>query len=331
MASKGVVSLSARVKESVQWFSYISGMSAARAKRQRAMQIIMFHGVGGDDYPVPVFEAQLRYLKKHFSIVSLEPIVEKVAGRGSVESHEIALTFDDGLHNHCALVYPVLKRLNIPATFFVCPGLVESGQWLWNHEVRERLRMLSGERRVSLSHRVQAPGSGVEEILGWMKSLEPKQRKSVEEAVRTAVPDFRPSAQQHQQYDVMTWRELASFDPALVTIGSHSVSHPILTTLNPAELAYEIRGSRRWLEERLQRPIEHFCYPNGAGNAAVLHCVRECYRSAVTSEKGGVQTEDDVCRLKRIPTARQLPSLAWRLHWPTGRESPSVHAFDDGF
>ena len=302
------------VKRSVHWLSYVSGASAFRARYQDTMRIIMFHGVGGDDYPAEIFEAQLKYLGKHFFIVPLESILQKVTTPNSALSHHVALTFDDGLRNHYTVVYPILKRLGIPATFFVCPGLIESGQWLWTHETRERLRLLSSEQRAVLCRNVQAPRSNVDEMMAWMKSLTPNLRKSVEGAIRAVTPDFEPTAQQREQYDVMTWEELSSLDPTLVTIGSHTVNHPMLTTLSPVDLSYEIRESRRWLEERLQRPVEHFCYPCGAYNAAMLTCIRECYRSAVTSISGTVKVGDDRYSLKRINTARCLSQLAWHMH-----------------
>jgi peptidoglycan/xylan/chitin deacetylase (PgdA/CDA1 family) len=278
------------------------------------MRIIKLHGIGGHDYPAEVFEAQLKYLRKHLSIIPLESIVEKVANENRSACNDIALTFDDGLRNHYTIVYPILKRLDIPATFYVCPGLIESGQWLWNLEARERLRLLASEHRAALCRELQAPGSAVEEIVAWMKTLASSPRKSAEEAIRGMTPDFKPTAEEQEQYGVMTWEELSAMDPALVSIGSHTVSHPILTTLNPVDLSHEVRDSRRWLEKRLQRPVKHFCYPNGAYNAAVLRCVRQCYGVAVASQKGDVQLGDDVHSLRRIP----MPSRAWRLHQPPG-------------
>jgi peptidoglycan/xylan/chitin deacetylase (PgdA/CDA1 family) len=282
------------------------------------MRIIQFHGVGGDDYPAEIFQGQLKYLKKHLSIIPLESMVEKVADENSLACNDIALTFDDGLRNHYTIVYPILNRLGVPATFFVCPGLIETRQWLWNHEARERLRLLACEERAVLCRELRAPGSDVEEIVAWMKTLASSPRRCAEEAIRGMTSDFKPTAEDQERYGMMTWEELSSMDPALVSFGSHTVTHPILTTLSPMDLSYEIRESRRWLEERLQRPVRHFCYPNGAYDPAVLRCVSQCYEVAVTSQKGDLRLGDDLHSLRRVPTTRQLPSLAWRLHQPAG-------------
>jgi peptidoglycan/xylan/chitin deacetylase (PgdA/CDA1 family) len=303
-----------RIKHQIRWLSYTAGISALLAKRQAVIDIIMFHGVGSDDYPASLLEAQLQYLGKHFAVVSLDAIVKDIGEQRDVRTHTVALTFDDGLRNQYLVAYPILQRLGLTATFFVCPGLIESSQWLWNHEARERLRGLSGTQRMALCHEIHAPCSDTEGIIIWMKSLESGQRKCIEEAIRALTPDFRPAAAQCAQYDVMTWEDLAALDPAVVTVGSHTVSHPILTTLTPTALLYEIQASRRWLEERLQRPVEHFCYPSGVNDASVRSCVRQFYRSAVTSVQGRVEVTDDQYRLRRIAPTRQLPSLAWRMH-----------------
>jgi peptidoglycan/xylan/chitin deacetylase (PgdA/CDA1 family) len=304
-------------KRSLHWLSYRSGASLVRARRQRAMRVIKFHGVDGYDYSREIFEGQLRYLKKHFSIVPLEAIVKGTDNDNS-PANAIALTFDDGLRNHYTVVYPILQRLRIPATFFVCPGLIDSGRWLWNHEVRERLRVLRPERRSAVARELRAPCSDADAIVSWMKSLSLPARSAVEDAVRVATREFRPSLRQSERYGMLTWEQVYDMDPALVTIGSHTVNHPILTTLAADELSYEICESRRWLERKLRRPIEHFCYPNGAFNEAVLAGVRQCYRSAVNSLAGRVGRGDDLHSLRRINTARDVPLFAWRLHRMAG-------------
>jgi peptidoglycan/xylan/chitin deacetylase (PgdA/CDA1 family) len=115
----------------------------------------------------------------------------------------------------------------------------------------------------------------------------------------------------------MNWDELRSIDPGLVTIGSHTVNHPILTTLQPDELSFEILTSRRLLEEKLGRPVEYFCYPNGSYNKTVLEEVRRTYRAAVSTEVGFVKQSSDLQCLPRIGIAQNLSLLAWRLHRPT--------------
>jgi peptidoglycan/xylan/chitin deacetylase (PgdA/CDA1 family) len=178
------------------------------------------------------------------------------------------------------------------------------------------LRALTPAQRAAVCASVAISASEVEDILEWMKTLDPVRRGGVEDAIRSATPGFEPTSLQRERFDVMRWNELAALDPDLITIGSHTVTHPILTTLDHSALVFEIQESRRWLERRLGRAVEHFCYPGGAYNPVVLGCVRECYRSAVATTEAGLVAGDDGHCLHRIPASDELPLLAWRLHRP---------------
>jgi peptidoglycan/xylan/chitin deacetylase (PgdA/CDA1 family) len=87
-------------------------------------------------------------------------------------------------------------------------------------------------------------------------------------------------------------------------IGSHTLTHPWLTRLPPAQAREEIAASKKKLEDCFGRAVEHFCYPYGDWNASVREWVAEAgYRTACTTEPGINTTETDRLGLRRI-TAR---------------------------
>jgi peptidoglycan/xylan/chitin deacetylase (PgdA/CDA1 family) len=70
-------------------------------------------------------------------------------------------------------------------------------------------------------------------------------------------------------------------------IGSHTVSHPRLTSIPRGQAREEIAASRKGLEDRFGVPIEDFCYPYGDWDEAVRDMVAEAgYSSACTTEPG---------------------------------------------
>lgn len=70
-------------------------------------------------------------------------------------------------------------------------------------------------------------------------------------------------------------------------IASHSMSHPDLTRTDHGRLWYEIRESKRVLEEMFQREVPGFCYPFNAYNERVIQSIREAgYRYARGSDAG---------------------------------------------
>ena len=294
-----------------------SGASAYWAHRKPGLRILKFHGVGGSEYPAAALTAELEYLRRRFSIVPLAWVVKRVREGRTAREPGIALTFDDGLRNNWTVAYPILARLGIPATFFLCPGLIDSGRWLWNQEARERLDCLAPPERAELASRCRGPGGGAAgAIVAWMRTLARPEREEVEEAIRRVTPRFTPTAEQRERYDMMTWRDVAAMDPEVVSVGSHTVAHPVLPSLEPAAVGHELRESRRQLEARLARPVEDFCYPFGAWTPAIADEVRHVHRAAVTSDPGWISGGDDPYCLRRISATPRLALLAWRLHRP---------------
>jgi peptidoglycan/xylan/chitin deacetylase (PgdA/CDA1 family) len=53
-------------------------------------------------------------------------------------------------------------------------------------------------------------------------------------------------------------------------IGSHTVTHPRLTTITTEQLNTELRDSRSYLEAIMMEPVTAIAYPNGAYNQSVI-------------------------------------------------------------
>lgn len=305
-----VMTVATKLKGCAHFLGYASGLSTALAHRRKRLRILMLHGV--DSEFAPVFERGIQALASRFSIVPLATLVQMAQPTG----REVALTFDDGLLNNCSLAYPILKRLGAPATFFVCPSLLDSSQWLWNQEARERLRALSVEQRVRLAREMGASDSTADGVVEWMKTLPLPVRNVAEDQVRRATPSFHPSQSQRCSFDMMSWNTLAQLDPGLITIGSHTMTHSILSGLSDGLLDQEIIASRTTLEERLGRPVDCFCYPDGDFDERALTRVRATYKIAVTTTPACVPEPRDPHLLPRIPFTGRVPLLLWRMHRP---------------
>lgn len=86
-----------------------------------------------------------------------------------------------------------------------------------------------------------------------------------------------------------------------IEFGSHTVDHVSLSSVPLAEARRQILESKRQLEDLLQAPVEHFCYPYGHFNEAVDHFVREAgYRSCCTEQAGAISLTTDPFRLVRV-------------------------------
>jgi len=73
-----------------------------------------------------------------------------------------------------------------------------------------------------------------------------------------------------EELAVLTWPEISELADAGWEIGSHTRTHPRLTTLDDEALSGELQGSRADCEQRLGRPCPTVAYPYGDVDARVV-------------------------------------------------------------
>ena len=79
------------------------------------------------------------------------------------------------------------------------------------------------------------------------------------------------------------WDMTTEIKNAGMTIAGHTLDHANLPTLGAAALDRELRDSKAALESKLGIQVNHFAYPYGAYNDAVIEAVKRAgYRSATT-------------------------------------------------
>lgn len=169
------------------------------------------------------------------------------------------ITFDDGYYSS-GHALPVMKALNVPATFFIATEHVRTGRsYWWDVLHRERFRR----------------GATAREIRREVVSL----KDHTAEQIETYLTREFGAAAFDAKGDIdrpFTPDELRAFaKEPLVEIGNHTTHHSILTNYPPDGAREQIVGAQRWLTETLgQAPIS-IAYPNGAVNPTVAQIARE--------------------------------------------------------
>jgi len=114
------------------------------------------------------------------------------------------------------------------------------------------------------------------------------------------------------QPDYLTLTQARAMRQQGIELGSHTVSHPKLNSLDREGKKREILGSKKMLEEKLRGPVPFFCYPYGIYDNETLRAVREAgYLGACsnrpgvnrTVQKNGRRGVEDPFRLRRTEIA----------------------------
>jgi peptidoglycan/xylan/chitin deacetylase (PgdA/CDA1 family) len=79
------------------------------------------------------FERQMRFLKEHnYNVTPLAELVGLIKYKKKIPHKTVAITFDDGYLDNYTNGFPILKKYNLPATFFVVINRI--GKRLGNDE-----------------------------------------------------------------------------------------------------------------------------------------------------------------------------------------------------
>lgn len=116
----------------------------------------------------------------------------------------------------------------------------------------------------------------------------------------------------------LSWQQLKTMaDDPLVTIASHTKTHPALTKLSDQKLTQEIVESKKILESKLERPVHYFTYPYGNYDSRVKQAVVKAnYLAAIAFEaptEGFANQSEDLFSLARFEKSRleKIIPQAW--------------------
>jgi peptidoglycan/xylan/chitin deacetylase (PgdA/CDA1 family) len=182
----------------------------------------------------------------------------------------VLITFDDGYKNNVTVAAPILTQEHFPAVFFLATGYIGTGRVLWNHEVRQRvmawpregIRLPDG-RTLSLISGSDIRKKLAEQINQQLKRLTEDACQEYQEYLRHMTPSASlmddPKARAF-----MDWNDARTLVSAGFEIGSHTVEHPILSSIKDiSRLSNELRHSKGTLERELGKPCLALAYPNG--------------------------------------------------------------------
>lgn len=107
-------------------------------------------------------------------------------------------------------------------------------------------------------------------------------------------------------------------------IGSHSLTHPNLRKIPPAQAREEISASKKLLEDTFGVAVQHFCYPYGSYTEVIRDLVAEAgYQTACTVKHGVSLPGESPFELKRLTPLTTSELLRKAMHRLRRKLSPA--------
>jgi peptidoglycan/xylan/chitin deacetylase (PgdA/CDA1 family) len=233
--------------------------------------------------------------RSDLDLVSLDEVRRRLL-EGDFSRRFVCLTFDDGYRDTLQIAYPMLKREGIPFAVYVATSFPDRLGELWWLAIEavigrnNRVGLNIEGRNQSFDCATVAEKYALYDELYWWLRARPTETE-LREVVRNLAACYGVDIASFCKELCMGWEELAQLasDP-LVTIGAHTVTHPMLAKLPEKSARSEMDLSRSVIEAALAKRPEHLAFPVGdrtsAGAREFGIAAELGFKTAVTTRPG---------------------------------------------
>jgi peptidoglycan/xylan/chitin deacetylase (PgdA/CDA1 family) len=212
---------------------------------------------------------QVEWLKRRFSIVTLDQALEIVHGESTPERNSVLLTFDDGYRDNYDQAFLALRKQQVSGTFFLPTAFVGTGLLPWWDQIafivkgskKSRIILSYPEPR-ALTITGQHRARSIRSILDLFKSPKTTNAELFISELAKACGSKRVTDERHRCF--LTWDEAREMQRDGMCFGSHTHSHEILSKLPYERQVEELEASKAILDRELGGSTETLAYPVGS-------------------------------------------------------------------
>jgi len=332
-----LMSLKIKIREYLSKLFYCTGVSSRRIgfHGRRGYLVIMYHRVLPDDYRNFVqsgmfvnkraFKMHMQFLKENFKVLPLSEIISEQAKIHQYNKPLCAITFDDGWIDFYKHAYPILNELKIPATVFLPTNYIGTKLIFWEDKLCSILYAFRKEN-VSIIFKENGEYQLIDgapyPIDTYIEKAVASAKKYTRQKIEKIICEIDPKSEYfREEICFMSWDQIREMlNSELISYGSHSEKHLILTLCNNQEIENEAISSMEALyrEGVADRKFIPFCYPNGSYDERVARIIKAAgYSAAVTTRNGWYgygNNKFEICRIGlHQDISRTVEMLSYRL------------------
>jgi len=218
--------------------------------------------------PPKLFDKILKWMvKKGYRFVSIQEL-QNIIGTKTDTKNLAFLCFDDGWRGNLDLV-ELIEKYKVPVVIFVPVVGLENGNYWWEYTFIQDQYKYSGIKKIEDFKKL--PEDVFKEKVAILK-----QNYSLKE--RSCITADELKVISENEY---------------ITIGSHSLTHPILTSCSVETQRQELYESKTILSQLLNKEVDYLAYPNGNFDDNTIEIAKQCgYKLGFTTNPGRIDIEE---------------------------------------
>ena len=237
-----------------------------------------------------------------WTFISIDELYDNLIKKNKINK-TIVLTFDDGYYDNFSNAFPLLNSLDTPFTIYITSNFITKKNYPWWYALEEALlqdtlKLPFGDIKASninesskvfnfIRERLLSNADDYSNFLSWAK--------------------LNNISCRYEKKLFMSWDNIKELSKSkLVTIGSHTLSHPVLGKIPAENIDIELNQSKKDIELEISKPVLHFAYPYGGkediSSEVIYASQRAGYKTAVTTNFNSIEncSNGDIYRLPRI-------------------------------
>lgn len=276
-------------------------------KKNKNIIVLRYHRVADLDYDpfglavtIRAFDEQMKYIKENYKLIRVDDNWE------NINEKSLIITFDDGYLDNYVYAIPILKKYDIPATFFISTQNIDKNKEFWDHDYIRMLLYRQENKLEIFNKEYNLKKINMNKLIKFLHTqLKQMQINDRNEFLFDMEKQLNPKISCRDLYRTVNKKELIEMSKLPnILIGAHTVTHTRLAIQETEVQEWEIKESKIELEKIINKPVEYFAYPFGLKNIdynikTVELLKKHGFKKAFTTEGKNIKINDNRYEIPR--------------------------------